>query len=71
MSDFQVKVGADFSEVLRGFQQLPAAASQAGDGIGRSLNEPLQQSTKSLAALQNELRALKAPGLQRVPRRWS
>jgi TP901 family phage tail tape measure protein len=60
MSDFQVKVGGDFSEVLRGFQQLPAAASQAGDGIGRSLNEPLQQSTKSLAALQNELRALKA-----------
>ena len=60
MSDFQVKVGGDFTEVLRGFQSLPAAATQAGDGIGRSLNEPIKDSTKSLAALQNELRALKA-----------
>jgi TP901 family phage tail tape measure protein len=60
MSDFQVKVGGDFSEVLRGFGQLPGAAQQAGDGIGRSLNEPIRDSTKSLSALQNELRALKA-----------
>ncbi len=60
MSDFQIKVGGDFTEVLRGFQSLPAAATQAGDSIGRSLNEPLQQTTKSFGVLQNELRALKA-----------
>lgn len=58
--DFQIKVTGDFSDYLRGLGQLPAAAQQAGDGIAKGLDEPIKDSSKSLAALQNELRALKA-----------
>jgi TP901 family phage tail tape measure protein len=61
MSDFQVKVGGDFSEVLRGFGQLEARAQQAGQGIGQGLNRPIQEvSSKSLAALNAELNKLQA-----------
>lgn len=59
MSDFQIQVGGDFSELLRGFQQLEGRAKQAGDNVGKGLGEGIQGfSSKSLAALNAELTRL-------------
>jgi len=59
MSDFQVQVGGDFSELLRGFQQLEARAQQSGQAVGKGLGEGIQGfSSKSLAALNTELSRL-------------
>ena len=59
MSDFQVKVGGDFSELLRGFQQLETRAKTAGDNVGKGIGDGIQGfSSKSLAALNQELNRL-------------
>jgi TP901 family phage tail tape measure protein len=59
MSDFQVRVGGDFQEILRGFQQLEARAQQSGQRVGQSLNQGVQDfSRNSLAALNQELTKL-------------
>jgi len=59
MSDFQVQVGGDFSELLRGFQQLEARAQQSGNAVGKGLADGIQGfSSKSIAALQSELSRL-------------
>ena len=59
MSDFQVQIGGDFSELLRGFQQLESRAQQSGTAVGKGLGDGiLGYSTKSLAALQAELSRL-------------
>lgn len=59
MSDFQITVGGDFGEILRGFQQLEAKAAQSGATAGRGLAEGIQGfSSRSIAALQTELNRL-------------
>jgi TP901 family phage tail tape measure protein len=59
VSDFQVKVGGDFSELLRGFQQLETRAKTAGDNVGKGIGDGIQGfSSKSLAALNQELNRL-------------
>jgi tape measure domain-containing protein len=59
VSDFQVKVGGDFSELLRGFQQLEQRAKTAGDNVGKGIGDGIQGfSSKSLAALNQELNRL-------------
>ncbi len=59
MSDFQFKVGGDFSELLRGFQQLETRAKTAGDNVGKGIGDGIQGfSSKSLAALNQELNRL-------------
>lgn len=59
MSDFQFQVGGDFSELLRGFQQLEARAQQAGGNVGKGIADGIQGfSSKSIAALQSELARL-------------
>jgi TP901 family phage tail tape measure protein len=59
VSDFQVKVGGDFTELLRGFQQLEQRAKTAGDNVGKGIGDGIQGfSSKSLAALNQELNRL-------------
>jgi TP901 family phage tail tape measure protein len=59
MSDFSIQVGGDFSELLRGFQQLESRAQQAGQTVGKGLAEGIQGfSSKSVAALNAELSRL-------------
>lgn len=59
MSEFSVKVGGDFTELLRGFQQLEQRAQGAGSTIEKNLSEGIQGfSSKSLAALNQELNRL-------------
>jgi TP901 family phage tail tape measure protein len=59
MSDFQVSVGGDFQELLRGFQQLEARAQQAGQNVGKGIGDGIQGfSSRSLAALNQELNRL-------------
>jgi tape measure domain-containing protein len=61
MSDYQVTVGGDFQELLRGFQQLEARAQQAGQTVGKGLQEGIQGfSNRSLAALNAELNRLQS-----------
>jgi TP901 family phage tail tape measure protein len=55
-----VKVGGDFSELFNGFKQLPAEAAKAGQGMETGLNQPIQESRKSLGQLMTDLRALRA-----------
>jgi tape measure domain-containing protein len=59
MSDFQISVGGDFQELLRGFQQLEARAQQAGQTVGKGIGDGIQGfSSRSLAALNQELNRL-------------
>lgn len=59
MSDFQYTVGGDFSQILRGFEQLENRAQQAGQGIGRQLSEGINESSlRSLNALTARLARL-------------
>ena len=59
MSDFQVSVGGDFSELLNGFKALPKAAQDAGSQIGKGLSDGIEgASSRSLAALNQELTRL-------------
>jgi TP901 family phage tail tape measure protein len=61
MSDFQISVGGDFNELLKGFQQLETRAAQAGQNVGKGIGEGIQGfSSKSLAALQAELSRLES-----------
>jgi TP901 family phage tail tape measure protein len=61
VSDFQVSVGGDFQELLRGFQQLEARAQQAGQNVGKGIGEGIQGfSSRSLAALNQELNRLQS-----------
>jgi len=61
MSDFQISVGGDFQELLRGFQQLEARAQQAGQSVGKGIGDGIQGfSSKSLAALNQELARLQS-----------
>lgn len=53
MSDYQVTVGGDFQELLRGFQQLEARAQQAGQTVGKGLQE-------GIAKVDDEIEKLKA-----------
>ena len=59
MSDFRYVVDGDFSQILRGFEQLESRAQQAGTNLGKGLDEGIRGfSNRSLAALQTELARL-------------
>ncbi len=59
MSDFQISVGGDFNELLKGFQQLETRAAQAGQNVGKGIGDGIQGfSSKSLTALNQELNRL-------------
>jgi|GEM_PF-6819172 len=61
MSDFQVSVGGDFQELLRGFQQLEAQAAQSGRAVGTALGGGIQGVVqRSIDALLADLGRLKA-----------
>lgn len=58
-ADFSYTVGGDFSQILQGFAQLENRAQQAGQGIGKGIDEGVKGfSNRSLAALQQDLARL-------------
>jgi TP901 family phage tail tape measure protein len=64
VSDFQVKVGGDFSELLNAFKQLPTQAQAAGTAVGKSLGDGVRTAGTSVADLQAQIRALKSSQLK-------
>ena len=56
---YTFRVGGDFNELIRGFQQLETQAQKAGNKVGQNLNDGIQGfSSRSLAALNQELNRL-------------
>jgi TP901 family phage tail tape measure protein len=58
VGDFQVKVGGDFSEVLRGFQQLPQEAAKAGQGLEKGLSNGVAGAGNRISEINSRLGAL-------------
>jgi tape measure domain-containing protein len=59
MSAYEFRVGGDFQDLLRGFDQLDRRAQQSGQAIGKGIDEGVRGfSNRSLAALQQELARL-------------
>jgi TP901 family phage tail tape measure protein len=57
--DFSVEVGGDFSELLRGFQQIENRAQQAGQKVGQNLQEGIQKVDAEIEKVKARMRDIR------------